>query len=335
MVAFLAAAWLVAAEAAAAADAPATTSPAPAESADVVALERLWSGVRDSSEEVLMGLDRDGAPWLQMGERRVRTVVAPVSVGWLGPHVLYLEEFLEDEPQHPRRQVLIDLEPGGATHSVRARLYTFAEPWRWTHLGYRGPLATTLTQQDVVPSDGCELALTRSGEQFRGGIVGRRCLDPASGVPRYLDYQLLISEDLYWYRRRLLRQSDGELQQEVIGFDRFQPDEARLYSCRITWSASGKRRDQRPLLTLDLSEAGGRGRFTTPDGRAFELTLHGRDWPFASDRDALLLLLREENALSPLATAWAQLDEQQVVLELGWLAVRCGSIAPDSEELAQ
>ena len=336
MVALIAAAWLAAAAGAAAAKTAATaTSPAPAESADIPALERLWSGLRDSTEQVLMSLDRDGVPWMEMGERRVRTVVAPLSAGWLGPHVLYLEEFFEDEPQHPRRQVLIDLESGEGAHSVRARLYTFAEPWRWTHLGYRAPLAATLTRRDIVPSDGCDFTLDRSGEQFRGGTVGRRCLDPGSPVPRYLDYQLLISQDSYWYRRRLLRQSDGELQQEVIGFNRFKPEEARLYSCRIVWSASGRRRDQRLLLTLDLHEAGGRGRFTTPDGRAFELTLHGRDWPFVSDRDALLLQLREENALSPLATGWAQLDEQRVGLELGWLGVRCGSIAPDSDELAQ
>jgi hypothetical protein len=29
------------------------------------------------------------------------------------------------------------------------------------------------------------------------------------------------------------------------------------------------------------------------------------------------------------------MDAQQIVLDLGWLAVRCGSIAPDSDELAQ
>jgi hypothetical protein len=91
----------------------------------------------------------------------------------------------------------------------------------------------------------------------------------------------------------------------------------------------------RPLLTLDLYEAGGRARFATPDGRELELTLHGHDWPFAVDRDALLLLLREQGGDSPLATSWAQMDEQQIALELGWLEVRCGSLAPDSEELAQ
>jgi hypothetical protein len=326
MGALLAAAWLGTATVGVA---------AAADDTDVVALERLWAGVRDSNEQVLMSLEREAPPWPESTERRVRTVVTPIGVAWLGPHVLYLEEFLEDEPQQPRRQVLIALEPGEAAHSVRARLFTFADPRRWTHLGYRAALAATLRREDVAPSAGCDLIMNRSGEQFRGGTVGRGCADPGAVGPRYLDYQLLLSEDLYWYRRRVLRQSDGELQQEVIGFDRFEPDEARLYSCRIAWSASGRRRDLRPLLTLDLYEAGGRGHFTTPDGRSLELTLHGRDWPFAVDRDALLLLLKEQGLESPLATAWAQLDEQQIALELGWLQVRCGSIAPDSDELAQ
>jgi CpeT/CpcT family (DUF1001) len=314
---------------------PATTAAPPAADADVIALEGLWAGVRDSSEQVLLSLGREASPWPQTSERRVRTVVTPVGVPWLTNHVLYLEEFLEDEPRAPRRQVLIALEPGATANSVRARLYTFADPGRWVHLGYRVALAATLGRGDVLASSGCDLLLVRSGEQFRGGTVGHDCIDPGSAVPRYLDYQLLIGENLYWYRRRLLRQSDGELQQEVIGFDRYEPDEARLYSCRVAWSASGRRRDLRPLLTLDLYEAGGRGRFATPDGRALELTLHGRDWPFAVDRDALLLLLREQGGRSPLATAWAQLDAQQIALELGWLEVRCGSIAPDSDELTQ
>ena len=307
-----------------------------ADAGDAATLERVWSGVRDSSEQVVMSLDRGAAQWPQASERRVRTIVAPVNVTWLGAHVLYLEEFIEDDPQQPRRQLLLQLEPAGEPlHAVRVHLFTFVNPTRWTHLNYRPPLVAALSRQDIVPSTGCDLVLARAGDQFRGGTVGRRCLDWGAGSSRYLDYQLLISEDLYWYRRRLLRQSDGELQEEVMGFNRFEPNEARLYACRIAWSASGNARDLHPLLTLDLYEAGGHARFVTPDGRVLELTLHGRDWPFAIDRDALLLLLQEPGARSPLATAWAQMDTQQITLELDWLAVRCGSIAPDSDELAQ
>jgi CpeT/CpcT family (DUF1001) len=303
---------------------------------DVAALERVWSGVRDSTEQVVMSLDQGATLWRQTAEQRVRTVVAPVSAPWLGPQVLYLEEFLEDDPQEPRRQLLLRLEPLAENpHAVHVRLYTFTSPLHWTHLNSRPLLAADLGPKDVTPSPGCDLILTRSGEQFRGGTLGRRCLDFSPRGVRYLDYQLVISADLYWYRRRVLRQSDGELQEEVIGFNRFEPNEARLFACRVSWSASGHARDLRPLVTLDMYEEGGRGRFVTPDGRTLELTLHGRDWPFAVDRDALLLLLQEPGQDSPLATAWAQMDQQQIELELGWLQVRCGSIAPDSDELAQ
>ncbi len=307
-----------------------------ADAGDVAALGRVWSGVRDSSEQVVMSLERGAALWPQASERRVRTIVAPVNVAWLGAHVLYLEEFIEDDPQQPRRQLLLQLEAAAdPPHAVRVHLFTFVDPIRWTHLNYRPPLVALLGRRDIAASTGCDLLMTRAGDQFRGGTVGRRCLDWGAGSSRYLDYQLVISEDLYWYRRRVVRQSDGELQEEVIGFNRFEPSEARLYACRIAWSASGNARDLRPLATLDLYEAGGHGHFVTPDGRAFELTLHGRDWPFVVDRDALLLLLQEQGGDSPLATAWAQMDEQQIALELDWLEVRCGSMAPDSDELAQ
>ena len=302
--------------------------------ADVVALEHAWSGVRDSSEQVVMSAEPSG--WPNTPEQRVRTVVSPVSVAWLGAHLLYLEEFLEDDPEHPRRQLLMQLEPAReGAHAVHVHLFTFRDPRQWLHLGYRPHLAAALVWRDVVSSAGCDLTLTRAGDQFRGGTLGDQCRESAGAGPRYLDYQLVLSSELYWYRRRSYRGPDAQLQQEVIGFDRFEPNEARLYACRVGYSASGAARDLKPLATLDLYEAGGHGRFTTPDGRAFLLTLHGRDWPFAVERDALLLSLQEEGRGTPLATAWAQMDAQQIDLSLEGLEVRCGAIAADSDELSQ
>ena len=307
-----------------------------ADAGDVAVLQGLWSGVRDSSEQVVSSSERGDALWPQASERRVRTIVAPVALPWLGAHTLYLEEFLEDNPEDPRRQLLLQLEPAGApAQAVRVRLYTFVRPRQWTHLNYRPPLLGNLAATDLVSASGCDLILTRSGEQFQGGTQGQDCLDSSGAEPRYLDYQLVVGAELYWYRRRLLRRSDAELVEEVIGFNRFEPNAARLYVCRVAFSASGAARDLKPLVTLDVYEEGGHGRFVTPDGRALELTLHGRDWPFALDRNALILLLQEQGHEVPFATAWAQMGTQQIAVALGWLEVRCGPIAPESDELAQ
>src|SRR4029077_4019345 len=100
---------------------------AAADGADVEALQRLWSGVRDSSEQVVMSGERGAGAWPLLGEQRVRTIVAPVSVAWLGAHVLYLEDCLGANPGAPPRRLLLALEPAGTpAHAVRVRLFTFA-----------------------------------------------------------------------------------------------------------------------------------------------------------------------------------------------------------------
>jgi hypothetical protein len=302
---------------------------------DVDALQQLWSGIRDSSEQVVVSGDAGVTSWPESSERRVRAVVQPVALPWLGSHVLYLEEFLHDDPDNLRRQVLMTLEPVETpVRGVRARLFTFVRARAWVHLNLRPNLLATLSNADLVTTVGCDLVFTREGNQFRGGTVGRRCLDVRGTTPRYVDYQLLIGEDLYWYRRRVLRKGNNEVQEEVIGFNWFELDTTQLYTCRIDWTSSGRPQDLRPLTKVEVQDQGGRGRFVTPDGRKLELTLHSDDWPFAVERDALILVLQDQGSSVPFATAWSSVDEEQITLTLSWLRIRCGPTVPDPDELS-
>jgi CpeT/CpcT family (DUF1001) len=316
---------------AAAASVPASATPV----GDVDALQQLWSGIRDSSEQVVVGSDVGINSWPESSERRVRAVVAPVSLPWLGTHVLYFEEFLHDDPDNLRRQLLVKLEPAEPPmHGVRARLFTFHRPRAWIHLNLRPNLLTTLGAGDIANTAACDLLFTREGDQFRGSTIAHRCIDIQGGMTLYVDYQLLIGQDLYWYRRRLLRKADSEVREEVIGFNWFELNTTQLYTCRIDWTSTGHAQDLRPLLKLDVQDQGGRGRFVTPDGRKLELTLHSDDWPFAVERDALILVLQDQGSTIPFATAWAAADEEEISLNLSWLRIRCGPTAPDPDELS-
>jgi hypothetical protein len=304
-----------------------------ASTADLEALQRAWSGSHDSREEVTVSSGRpDSSGTEPVGERRVRTLVAPVRLAWSDAPGLYLEEFLHDDPDDLRRQLLVKLEPAGtAAHEIRARLFTFLHPRRWAHLQQRPQLTARLTPQDLQSDAGCDLLLARRGEQFEGGTAGAGCL--ADGGAFYVDYQVVIGEGLYWYRRRLIRRSDGALKEEVIGFNWFELNEARLFTCRIDWSATGRPQDLKPLKQLDLHDKGGHGELTTPDGRRLVLTLHSQDWPFAAEHDALVLLLSEPGQSAPLASAWAVVDEDRIALWLRWLRVRCGAVEPSGDEV--
>src|ERR1700727_2733026 len=156
---------------------------------DVDSLEQLWSGTRDSSEQVVVSNDLGINSWPESSERRVRAVVAPVALPWLGTHVLYFEEFLHDDPDNLRRQLLVKLEAAEPpAKGVRARLYTFVRPRAWIHLHLRPSRLAALTADDIARTSPCDLMFTREGAQFRGPTIGHRCLDVREETSRYLEY---------------------------------------------------------------------------------------------------------------------------------------------------
>jgi CpeT/CpcT family (DUF1001) len=284
---------------------------------DVEQLEKLWPGLHDSTEQTVVNGARGLVGWTESVEHRVRTVVAPINVSWLGPHVLYLEEFYQDEPDQLRRQVLLQLERQGPPEAaVRVHLFSFVNPTQWSHLDRRPQLAQKLYESDVVASTGCDLVLTRDGEQFMGGTIGHGCQDASLGADRYVDYQLVIGQDIYWYHRRVLRRRGDELQEEVIGYNWFELNEATLFTCRVDWSPTGRAADLKPLQRLELRDEGGHAQFSTPDGRMLGLVLHSQDWPFLGERDALILMVEEEHEpeATTVGSAWAEIDTQQISL---------------------
>jgi hypothetical protein len=308
-------------------------APPDSNAADV--LMQTWPGVRDSSEQLIVSPDRGPATYSDREELRVRTVVARVQLPWLGLRVLYLEEFLHDNPSAIRRQLLLKIEPEtGAGRRVRAFPYTFKNPDHWRQLNRSPRLLAQLKPADIQAPDGCDLVLRQEGDQFRGGTTGLDCEDGSNGEDLYVDYRMVIGPEVYWYRRRLLRESDDELVEEVMGYNWFEPNDARLFTCRVEWSVTGKPADLHMLVRLDLHDQGGRARFTTPDGRKFELSLHSEDWAFASDRDALILLLEDPGTSIPVASSWTALDARQIAIDLGWMNVRCGPLVPETDEVA-
>jgi hypothetical protein len=292
-------------------------------------LAKLWPGVRDTSEQVVLRSEPD-SPLTAGAEVRVRTAVARVNLPWLGPRVLYLEEYLSDDTSAPRRQILLRLEAdAGSTAAVRARPYTFVAPERWRRLHHSATLLASLGPKDIEPSAGCDLVLQEEGTQFRGGTAGNGCRFEG----QYVDYRTVIGENLYWYRRRIFTVMENELQEELVGFNWFEPGDARLFTCRVEWSRSGRGADRHMLVRVDLHDQGGLERFTTPDGKALELTLHSQDGPFAADRDALILVLSQRGVSEPIASAWTELTARQIALDVGWLRVRCGPLVPETDEL--
>jgi hypothetical protein len=292
----------------------------PANADDRDSLIQLWPGIYDLSEELVAGFEAESPLATMREQQRIQVNVRRLAAPWLGTHVLYVEEFPFDRPFDARRRVLLNLLYETGSDVIRVRQYT-------RKAGSANPSA--LSMEDVESAPGCDLFLRREGAQFRGGTHGRKCLVGEAGEPRWLDYRMVIGEGLFWYRQRKLTVADNELTEEMAGFPHV-ADEARLFSCGISWGTDSKRR--RALDSVDLHDRGGRVRIRTPDGRELLLELHGRDWPLSEGRESLVLILSDSKSDEPIGSSWTSLGAARVGMDLGWLAIDCAPVVRETGE---
>jgi hypothetical protein len=290
---------------------------------DRESLASLWAGMYDMTEELIASLDEESALGGRIDPQRLQINVRRVSLPWLGTHVLYVEEFPYDEPFEVRRRVLLSIELAGSGE-LRVRQYT-----------RRGEsaIASTLPADDVESVGGCDLFLKREGGQFRGGTRGKRCLELSGDEKRWIDYRVVIGDGLFWYRKRRLTMPDDELAEEVAGFPHVDLDEARLFNCGVSWAPPKTRTPRKAITNVDLHDRGGRAHFRTPDGRALQLELHGRDWPLSEGRESLVLTLTDGKSESePIASSWTSLGAGRVGIDIGWLAIDCAPVVSETGE---
>ena len=283
----------------------------------------LWAGVYDLSEE-LIATESSSTIGPLTDQQRVQIHVRRVSLPWLGPDVLYLEESPYDAPFELRRRVLLSIEDAPAADgTLRVRQYTRKADAPISALG----------PEDVETVAGCDLYLRREGGQFRGGTRGRGCLENRARAPRWIDYRIVVGDGLFWYRQRRLALEDDELIEEVAGFPHVDLDEARLFSCGVSYAAPKSQTPRRSLATVDLHDRGGRARIRVPDGRELQLELHGRDWPLSEGRESLVLILSDgKSEGDPIASSWTSLGAARVGIDIGWLAIDCAPVISETGE---
>jgi hypothetical protein len=318
---FAAAALCVATAAALPAQTPTQSPAAPPDERE--SLANLWAGMYDMTEELIAAEDEQTEIGGRLDQQRVQINVRRVSLPWLGTHVLYVEEYPFDEPFELRRRVLLSIEPT-AHGELRVRQFT-----RRTETG----LAPALTAADVESVAGCDLLLKREGAQFRGGTRGRQCLETSGKERRWIDYRVVIGDGLFWYRKRRLTLPDDSLAEEVAGFPHVDLDEARLFNCGVSWASPPSRARRVPITSVDLHDRGGRAQFRTPDGRALQLELHGRDWPLSERQESLVLILTDGKSESePIASSWTSLGAGRVGIDIGWLVIDCAPVVSETGE---
>lgn len=130
------------------------------------------------------------------GHAALRLMIAPVQAALLGERVYYVQEMAADDARRVLAQRLYVLMPVEGQQRAVLLQADFAEPARWRDGHLKLDLFKSLLPEDVRPRSGCDLLITREGQQFIA--IGRdtcRVSAPGTGETLRVEQRMELDAD--------------------------------------------------------------------------------------------------------------------------------------------
>ncbi|MEM1261741.1 MAG: chromophore lyase CpcT/CpeT [Pseudomonadota bacterium] len=138
------------------------------------------------------------------GHIEVTSHYRPVALPELGDNVIYVEETKHGDPNNIFRQRIYTL-TWDEGENVRVKLWNFKDKQAYVGAWRELDRLSTLTADELSPlPDQCDLISEWQGQKVHLAMQDKAC---AFG-DRYFNYQVLLGEDSFWFRDKIVRLED-------------------------------------------------------------------------------------------------------------------------------
>ena len=282
-------------------------------------LMQWWPGDYDNNEQIVRQSGGGLSKTVSAPFHRLHTAFKRVEMPELGPNVLSVDEWQNNDANDVVRTRLYSLSVDEKEGAIRVRLFT--PP------GGRADLArlASLKAADLraLPA-GCDIFLHWVGGQFEGGVKEKSCLLDRR---EWFQYQMVLGPKYYWARDRRLKMSDGKVVWEMApgsDYGWYEQTKARWMICEVLEDPNGDMPKTKKLTEITLHDQGGEADIAWPDGRTLTFLIHSRAFTSPSEHTFPLFRIHEKNNMTvPIAYAYAMDETEHYGLNLGWFYIRC------------
>ena len=257
------------------------------------------------------------------GVLRIHGQISRVKLPAFGEHVLYVEEYRDNDPTSTFRQRLYELSADEEEGAIRIKLHFFKDGKKYIGAHDNPSLLNGLTRDDTAVLEGCDVFLRRDVDALAGSMKKKTCAFGEGEDRRYSDYQLRVSETGYWFRDRIQYYDTDETLEEFGPFTWHQLERARWFRCMIDFPYED---GGRPINTVDyvrIHDQGGTYPFTYRDGRDMVFTFRN-NWSYGMQRETLVIVVQEGDESGPtLVYAWGQPGADRIGVNPGWIRLQC------------
>lgn len=298
-------------------------------------LMEIWPGDYNNREQVQFDADT-GKPNDDAGAHlRAHGQISRVDLPAFGEHVLYVEEYQNDDPTSVFRERLYVLSADEAEKAVRVKIHYFNDKEKWLGAHDDPAILTDITRNDTTTNAACDVLLRRDGAVLTGGIQNSACTSSEGGEEISAEYEVRVAEDSYAFRSRFLSTKTGAEVIAIAGFQWHELRRARWFQCMIDFPYEMGKPAMYTEHYARVHDQGGIYSFTHTDGRPMTLSMRNR-WSYGMQRDSFVIKVHDGGEPAPdLVYAWGSPGDDRIGLNPSWIRVQCDLDTPLNRKLQQ
>ncbi len=272
---------------------------------EIAYLMNIWPGDYDNVEQ--LDYHKYAHPDPEVQPLRLHASVEHLVNEAFGENVLYVEEYISDDPSQLTHRAIYQLQPNEEKHHIEVRVYKIqaALSIEKEDLEALSPSSPSLHQDESI-------ILSREGLYFKG-----------KGKKQSVEtVRILIDENRFFVRRNIYE--SGKIDHQM--------EKARCFVCMIDFP---REKGGRPVKTehyIDIHDQGGKFEFDYSDGRHMVLGMRNT-WSYGMQRETFVIFIQEGSQEGKtLIYSWGEPGADRIGFNPGWIRVQCDLDTPENRQ---
>jgi len=286
-------------------------------------LMETWPGDFNNREQVQFDADTGKSDYDSGAHLHVHGQVSRVGLPVFGEHVLYVEEYQNDDPKSVFRERLYVLSADEIEKAIRIKIHFLNDKKKWLGAHDTPSILNGIKPDDTTTNTACDLLLRRDGAYLTGSIQDRACTSSEGEEEISSEYQIRVGEDSYAFRSRFLSTETGEEVLAIAGFQWHTLRRARWFQCMIDFPYKAGKPAMYTEHYARVHDQGGTFSFTHPEKRPMTLSMRNR-WSYGMQRGTFVIKVHDGGESDPdLVYGWGQPGDDRIGVNPGWIRVQC------------
>ena len=294
-------------------------TPAPA-AGDLAQLAQWLTGEFDNFQQFFEAKDTK-AP---MPHERIHTVIAPVAVPVVGPHVLLARESALNEPERVKTLHVYSLVPNAGDRSITLRLYSVTDPSVLAGFLTDPSKPIEVRPDQLTPMTGCDVTWRREGDAFVGAMQPGACRTtwPKTGGAVTVTNTYRLTADEFWFAEQLTDEAGHMVFGRADGVP-YKLKRARQFSCYAALRKEGTTDQYDSMLDIVVHDQGKMVTLRDGGGTATKYSFELSQLRYSQQTPVMKLALYEAGKEQAFAYTWTEPEGKKIGINLRWIQVGC------------